>query len=52
MWEWRYCDDWAEPARFSVLFDATSGKVRTTISLTERMSLPFGRGDRREWCGR
>lgn len=52
VWEWRYCDDWAEPARFSVLFDATSGKVRTTISLTERMSLPFGRGDRREWCGR
>ena len=52
MWEWRYCDDWAEPARFSVLFDATSGKVRTTISLTERQSLPFGRGDRREWCGR
>ena len=52
VWEWRYCDDWAEPARFSVLFDATSGKVRTTISLTERQSLPFGRGDRREWCGR
>ena len=52
VWEWRYCDDWAEPARFSVLFDATSGKVRTTMSLTERQSLPFGRGDRREWCGR
>ena len=52
VWEWRYCDDWAEPARFSVLFDATSGKVRTAMSLTERQSLPFGRGDRREWCGR
>ncbi len=52
VWEWRYCDDWSEPARFDVLFDGTSGKVRSTLSITERMSLPFGRGNRRDWCSR
>jgi len=52
VWEWRYCDVWAEPARFDVLFDGTSGKVRTTMSLTERHSMPWGRGNRRDWCSR
>ena len=51
VWEWRYCDDFAEPARFNVLFDNTSGKLRTTMSRSESTALPFGR-DRREWCGR
>jgi hypothetical protein len=52
VWEWRYCDDFAEPARFNVLFDnTTSGKLRTTMSRPESTALPFGR-DRREWCSR
>lgn len=51
VWEWRYCDDYAEPARFDALFDNTSGKLRTTMSRPESTGLPFGR-DRREWCSR
>lgn len=35
VWEWRYCDDWNMPSRFDVLFDGTSGRVRSTMSLTE-----------------
>ena len=35
VWEWRYCDEWRQYARFSVLFDGTTGKVRSTLSLTE-----------------
>lgn len=50
VWEWRYCDDWNEPARFNVLFAASNGRVRSTLSLSERQSLPFGMGDRRSWC--
>ncbi len=30
VWEWRFCDSWNQLARFAVLFDATSGVVRTT----------------------
>jgi len=30
VWEWRFCDSWNQVARFSVLFDATTGIVRTT----------------------
>lgn len=52
VWEWRYCDVFREPARFDVLFDGTSGKVRSTLSNTERLSLPWGRGNRRDWCSR
>jgi hypothetical protein len=52
VWEWRWCDDWGEPARFNALFDGTSGKLRSTASLTERQSMPFGQGDRRAWCSR
>ena len=51
VWEWRWCDDWSEPARFNVLFDGTSGKVRSTANLTERQAVS-GRGDRRSWCSR
>ena len=50
VWEWRYCDDWNEPARFDVLFDATSMRVRSTLSSTERSRHVFGGGDRRMWC--
>ncbi len=35
VWEWRYCDSWNGAARFSVLFDGTSKRVRSTMSLTE-----------------
>ena len=52
VWEWRYCDDWGEAARFAVLFDGRSGRVRSTQSHTERQALPFGMGDRRSWCSR
>jgi len=51
VWEWRYCDDWNEPARFNVLFDGTSLRVRSTLTATERSRIFFGSGDRRSWCG-
>lgn len=51
VWEWRYCDDWNEPARFDVLFDGTSLRVRSTLASTERARNVFGSGDRRGWCG-
>ena len=31
-WEWRFCNVWNEAARFDVLFDNTSGTVRSTVS--------------------
>ena len=37
VWEWRYCDDWSEAARFNVLFDNSKGTVRSTMSLTESL---------------
>lgn len=30
VWEWLFCDDWNQLARFDVLFDASTGIVRTT----------------------
>ena len=51
VWEWRYCDDYAEPARFDALFDKTSGKLRTTMSRPESTMNEFGR-ERREYCSR
>ncbi|PKO88016.1 MAG: hypothetical protein CVU18_08800 [Betaproteobacteria bacterium HGW-Betaproteobacteria-12] len=30
VWEWPFCDEWNRLARFDVLFDGTSGHVRTT----------------------
>jgi len=44
VWEWRYCDAWNEPARFDVLFDNTSGRVRSTMSRTESLRGLCGRG--------
>ena len=35
VWEWRYCDDWNEAARFEVLFDGSKETVRSTMSLTD-----------------
>jgi hypothetical protein len=34
-WDWHYCDDWNAGAFFSVLFDATRGTVRSTLSTRE-----------------
>lgn len=38
-WEWRYCDPWNAAARFAVLFDATRGTVRSTLSVRENCSV-------------
>ena len=43
-WEWHYCDDWNAAARFNVLFDATAGTVRSTISIRENC------GKSNCWC--
>jgi len=51
-WEWRYCDDWNEPARFDVLFDGTSSKVRSTLSYTESQGYASFSGGWRQWCSR
>ena len=31
VWEWRFCDAWNQTAFFDVLFDGTTGIVRTTL---------------------
>jgi hypothetical protein len=35
VWEWRYCDQFGEAARFDVLFDADRHDVRATMSWVE-----------------
>lgn len=35
VWEWRFCDDWGESARFDVLFDATTGIMRSAYQRPE-----------------
>lgn len=37
VWEWRYCDEWSEAARFDVLFDGSKGTVRSTMRQTESL---------------
>ena len=34
-WEWRFREVYGTPARFAVLFDATAGRVRSTLILPE-----------------
>ena len=51
VWEWRYCDDWGEPARFNVLFDGTTRRVRSTMSQTESM-MGLSDANGRRWCKR
>lgn len=46
VWEWRYCDVWTYPARFDVLFDTSTGLVRSTLTQRE------GLGWRRDFCSR
>lgn len=35
VWEWRYCNEWSQTARFDVLFDGTSHRVRSTLARPE-----------------
>lgn len=48
VWEWRYCDEWNESARFDVLFDGDTETVRSTISQTEAQMGLCGKGGC--WC--
>lgn len=41
VWEWRYCNSWREAARFDVLFDATTLKVRSTLTWSESQKSRF-----------
>jgi hypothetical protein len=34
-WEWRYCNSWSMIARFHVLIDNDTGRVRSTMSFDE-----------------
>lgn len=51
VWEWRFCNDWNEVAFFDVLFDGTTGIVRSTYQRADLGDLdvaffPFRRGGR------
>lgn len=53
VWEWRYCDEWSQSARFDVLFDGTTHMVRSTMARPEYllrygMAADFNGG----WCSR
>jgi hypothetical protein len=40
VWDWRYCQIFGYPAHFLVLFDGTSGAVRSTMALAESPGRP------------
>lgn len=46
VWEWRYCDNWNHTARYAVVFDGTSRRVRGTTSTPEAC------GQANCWCSR
>ena len=48
VWDWRYCNLFGTPARFLVLFDGTSGAVRSTMTQVES----YGRTRVQEHCSR
>lgn len=48
VWSWLFCSDWSEETYFDVLFDATTGVVRTTF---QRANLDGWR-DNPPSCGR
>lgn len=48
VWEWRICDDWSKLARFGILFDGTTGIVRSTYQRPE----PSAWNQSPPWCGR
>ena len=49
VWEWRFCDNWGMVAFFDVLFDATTGIVRTAYQRPDDSS---GRPRMPPSCGR
>lgn len=51
VWEWRYCDDWNEPARFNVLFDGSSRRVRSTYAAPEKLRAALDFQYQPRWCG-
>jgi len=51
VWEWRYCNDWNEPARFDVMFDGTTRRVRSTYAASEDLRGIHGFFRFRNWCG-
>lgn len=50
VWEWRYCNEWNEAARFNVLFDGSKETVRSSMSLTESQMGLCGDRDGSCWC--
>lgn len=52
VWEWRYCDDWNEPARFDVMFDGRTRRVRSTYAASEDLRGLNWFGNFRGWCSR
>lgn len=50
VWEWRYCDDWNEPARFNVMFDGTTRRVRSTYAASEDLRGIRSFSRFRGWC--
>ena len=40
VWDWRFCNLSRTPARFLVLFDGTSGAVRSTMAQAEMFVRP------------
>lgn len=46
VWDWRFCSVFGTPSRFQVLFDGTSGAVRTAMSQVEMRNRGAG------GCGR
>lgn len=47
VWEWHICDDWSKQARFGILFDGTTGIVRSTYQRPE----PSASNRSPPWCG-
>lgn len=52
VYEWRYCNDWHEPARFNVMLDNTSRRVRSTYAASEDLRGIDRWAGRRGWCSR
>ncbi len=48
VWEWSFCDDWNQLARFDVLFDASTGIMRTSYQRPDLV----GRGGVAPSCAR
>jgi len=48
VWEWAFCDDWSRRARFGVLFDASTGLVRSTYQQPDQIGARGGA----PYCGR